>query len=422
MTNSDHDQKKAVQSIQKNLLGKKLSYKEIYNLMDQISHEKLSDILTTYFVAASFKEGFTHEELYHFTRAMVETGNRLHFKGIIADKHSIGGVSGTRASMIIVPIIAAAGYKIPKISSRAITTPAGTADAMEVFAGVEFSIEALEHIVNTVGGCICWNGRLGIAPADDVLIHIEEPLAFESFDKIIVSVMAKKIAASTTHLVLDIPIGPTMKVVHQKDAEKVARKFQMLGNKFGIHVTTTINKTKQPAGYGIGPVLEARDVLRVLEQTEDRPMELEERSLYLAGILLDMCFKEAHIKKHGIDEARSILQSGAALKKFKEIVKAQGGSPHISANTMKLLHRKHIVYATSSGYVKSINNHNLNSVAKMLGAPKDKHAGMYLLKKIGDVVERGEPILEFYAKDAHLLREAEATLQMFPIHQLDTYI
>lgn len=420
MTNND--QQKAVQSIQRNLLGKKLSYHEIYNLMDQIAHEKLSDILATYFVAASFKEGFTHEELYYFTKAMVETGNRMHFKGIVADKHSIGGVSGTRATMIIVPIVAAAGYKIPKISSRAITTPAGTADAMEVLAGVEFGISSLEDIVNTVGGCICWNGRLGIAPADDVLIHIEEPLAFESFDKIIVSVMAKKIAASTTHLVLDIPIGPTMKIVHEKDAEKVANKFRMIGNKFGMKVTVTINKTKQPAGFGIGPALEARDVLKVLEQKENRPAELEERALYLAGILLDMCFKESHIKKHGIDEAKAILSSGAALKKFKEIVAAQGGSSHISSDTMKILNKKHIVYAPTSGYVKSINNHNLNSIAKLLGAPSDKHAGIYLLKKVGDVVERGEALMEFYTKEHHLLREAEASLQMFPIHHLDIYV
>lgn len=419
---TSNDQKKAIQSIQKNLLGKKLTYHEIYNLMDQIAHEKLSDILATYFVAASFKEGFTHEELFYFTKAMVETGNRMHFKGIVADKHSIGGVSGTRATMIIVPIIAAAGYKIPKISSRAITTPAGTADAMEVLAGVEFNIGALEEIVNTVGGCICWNGRLGIAPADDVLIHIEEPLAFESFDKIIVSVMAKKIAASTTHLVLDIPIGPTMKIVHEKDAEKVASKFRMIGKKFGMQVVTTINKTKQPAGSGVGPALEARDVLKVLEQTDDRPLELEERALYLAGILLDMCFKESRIKKHGIDEARAILSSGTALKKFKEIVKAQGGSSHISAHTMKILNKKHIIYATTSGYVKRINNHNVNSIAKVLGAPKDKHAGIYLLKKVGDVIERGEPLMEFYTKDHNLLKEAEASLQTFPIHHLDIYV
>lgn len=420
MTNDD--QKNAIHSIQKELLGKKLSYHEIYELMDSISHKHLSDILTTYFVAASFKQGYGNEELYHFTKAMVETGNRLHFKGIVADKHSIGGVSGTRTTMILVPIIAAAGFKIPKISSRAITTPAGTADVMEVFAGVEFNCEQLEHIVNTVGGCICWNGRLGIAPADDILIHIEEPLAFESFDKIIVSVMAKKIAAATTHLVLDIPIGKTMKIVHEKDAQRVARKFQMLGHKFGIDVVVTINKTREPAGFGVGPALEARDVLKVLEQTEDRPKDLEERALYLSGILLDICFKQSNVKKQGIDEARTLLKSGAALTKFKEIVKAQGGSGHISSATMKLMNKRHTIHSDRTGYVKDINNHNLNSIAKMLGAPHDKYAGILLLKKIGDVVHLHEPIAEFYTKDSYLLQEAKSSLQMFPIHILDTHL
>ena len=415
-------QKNAIRSIQRELLGKKLSYHEIYNLMDQISHHKLNDILTTYFVAASFKEGYEQEELYHFTKAMVETGNRLNFKGIVADKHSVGGVAGTRTTMILVPIIAAAGFKIPKISSRAITTPAGTADVMEVFAGVEFNCEQLIDIVNSVGGCICWNGKLGIAPADDVLIHIEEPLVFESLDKIIVSIMAKKIAASTTHLILDIPIGKTMKIVHEKDAQKIAHKFQLLGKKFGIEVITTINKTQEPAGNGIGPALEARDVLKVLEQTEDRPIELEERALYLAGMLLDMCFKESKINKHGIEEARALLKSGVALQKFKDIVKAQGGSPHISSHTMKLMNKKHIIYSPRRGYVKDVNNHNINSIAKLLGAPHDKYAGMVLLKKIGDIVDLREPILEFYTKNTYLLKEAESTLQMFPIYTLDTHL
>jgi len=419
---TDTNQKNILISIQKELLGKKLSYREIYNLMDRISHRQLSDVLTTYFVAASFKQGYDQEELYHFTKAMVETGERLHFKGVVADKHSIGGIAGTRTTMIIVPIIAAAGFKIPKISSRAITTPAGTADAMEVFAGVEFSRNQLEDIVNTVGGCICWNGRLGIAPADDILIHIEEPLAFESFDKIIVSIMAKKIAASTTHLVLDIPIGKTMKIVHEKDAQRVAHKFHMLGKKFGMEIVTTINKTREPAGYGIGPALEARDVLKVLEQTENRPHDLEERAVYLAGILLDMCFKESKIKKQGVDEVRTILKSGEALKKFKEIVKAQGGSAHISSHSMKILNKKHIIYSNGVGYVKDINNHNINSIAKMLGAPHDKYAGIVLLKKIGDTVELREPIAEFYSKNSYLLKEAESSLQMFPMHVLDNHL
>jgi len=284
MTSETKNQKEiAIKAIQKKLLGKKITYKEIYAIMDEIAHERLSDILTTYFVASSFKEGYSEEELYYFTKAMVETGNRLKFKGIVADKHSVGGIAGTRTTMIVVPIVAAYGYKIPKISSRAITTPAGTADVMEGIANVDFQPQEIVNIVEKLGGCIVWNGKLNIAPADDVIIRVEEPLMFESFDKIIISVMSKKIAAGTTHLVLDLPYGKTAKIHRLSDAQKVAKKFEMLAKKFNIKVAFDINEMLEPAGRGIGPILEARDVLYVLEQHIDRPLRLEAKALRLAG-------------------------------------------------------------------------------------------------------------------------------------------
>lgn len=409
----------AVKSIQKKLLGKKLTYKEIYNLMDEIGHQKLSDILTTYFVAASFKEGFSEEELYHFTKAMVETGTQLKFDGIVADKHSTGGVAGTRTTMIIVPIIAAAGFKIPKTSSRAITSPAGTADVMETIAQVNFTPHQVEHIVNTTNGCIVWNGHLGVAPADDVIIRVEEPLSFESFDKVIVSIMAKKIAVSTNHLILDIPVGKTMKIVHFSDAEKVANKFKKICHKFGIKVIVDVNEMLEPAGRGIGPFLEARDVLYVLEQKIDRPLNLEAKALRLAGKLLDICFEDAGIKKNGEDEARRILSEGLALKKFLEIVKAQGGDGKLNSNSFKTKARQTTITSTTSGKVKNINNYNLNTIAKLLGAPKDKYAGIYLLKKLDEKVQSNEPLMDFYTCNDYLIEEAKVTLQNFPIYEIE---
>ncbi len=418
-TDPDNSHLQAVKAIQKKLVGKKLTYKEIYNLMDEIGHHKLSDILTTYFVAASFKEGFSEEELYHFTKAMVETGTQLKFGGIVADKHSTGGVSGTRTTMILVPIIAAAGFKIPKTSSRAITTPAGTADVMETIADVNFTPSKVEHIVNTTNGCIVWNGHLGVAPADDVIIRVEEPLSFESFDKVIVSIMAKKIAVSTNHLILDIPVGKTMKIVHFSDAEKVANKFRKICDKFGIKVIVDVNEMLEPAGRGIGPYLEARDVLYVLEQKIDRPLNLEAKALRLAGKLLDICFEDAGIKKNGEDEARRILSEGLALKKFLEIVKAQNGDGNLNSDNFKTKATKTEIFSDASGKIKNINNYNLNSIAKLLGAPKDKYAGIYLLKKLDEKVEANEPIMEFYTCDDHLIEEAKVTLQNFPIYEIE---
>ncbi|MEK7177575.1 MAG: thymidine phosphorylase, partial [Patescibacteria group bacterium] len=401
------------------LLGKKLTYPEIYAVMDEIAQEKLSDVLTTYFVASSFKEGYSPQELFYFTKAMVETGNKLKFKGIVADKHSVGGIAGTRTTMIIVPIIAAAGFKIPKISSRAITTPAGTADVMEAIASVEFTPIQIEKIVNEVGGCIAWNGKLGIAPADDIIIRVEEPLSFESFDKIIISVMAKKVAAGTTHLILDIPVGKTAKIHRFSDGEEVAKKFKNLAEHFGIKIICDVNETLEPAGRGIGPILEARDVLYVLEQKTDRPLRLEAKSLRLAGQLLDLCYKEVNIKKRGEDEARKILESGEVLKKFQEIVKAQGGESKITSDSLTLAKNKFDYRSPKSGKIKDINNHNLNTVAKILGAPNDKKAGIYLLKKLDHSVVKNEPIFTLYSEDKYLLKEAEATLKNLPIFKIE---
>src|SRR5258705_3202214 len=225
----------ALDAIRKKLVGKKLSYKEIYAVMDEIAHNKMGDVLTTYFAASGYSKGFSNEELYFLTKAMVETGEKLSFKGIVADKHSIGGVPGTRTTLILVPIIAAAGFTIPKSSSRAITTPDGTADDMEVLSNVEFTRKEIYSIVKKNNGCIVWGGSFHIAPADDVLIHVEKPLLFESYDKFIVSIMAKKIAFGSNHIVIDLPIGPHMKVKNREDAKIVEEKFLFIARKFELY-------------------------------------------------------------------------------------------------------------------------------------------------------------------------------------------
>src|SRR3990172_5763501 len=334
----------ALEAIRKKLVGKKLSYKEIYAVMDEIAKDRLGDVLTTYFVASGYSEGFSDEELYYLTRAMVETGETLHFRGLVADKHSIGGVPGTRVTLIIVPIIASAGFKIPKSSSRAITTPAGTADAMEVLAPVAFTKEKIYKIVKKTNACIVWGGSINIAPADDEIIKIEEPLLFESYDKIVVSVMAKKVAFGATHVVIDLPYGKSVKIHRIEDAEILKRKFEFLGKKFSVKVDTLIHKIEEPAGRGIGPLLEAKDSLKVLEQKPDRPLPLEELSLELSSKLLELCLHDSPKKikdefekkyKNTKDWAEDILTSGKALLKFREIIDAQQGNSNIKSSDLK---------------------------------------------------------------------------------------
>lgn len=406
--------------IRKKLLGKRLTYKEIYSVMDEIAHKRLGDVLTTYFAASGYSKGFDNQELYFLTKAMVETGEKLSFSGIVADKHSIGGVPGNRTTLIVVPIIAAAGFTIPKSSSRAITTPGGTADDMEVLAKVEFEKEKIYDIVKKTNGCIVWGGSFRIAPADDVMINVEEPLLFESYDKILVSIMAKKIAFGATHVVIDLPYGKSVKVHRIKDAEFLAKKFLFLAKKFSIKLKVLIHKTDQPGGRGIGPVLETREALKVLEQTPDRPLDLEIRSLNLAGNLLDLCLedspkdKQEKIKKeygNGIGWATKILQEGIAHKKMQEIIAEQDGNPHASSKTLHPGKHTHVVKSELSGKVKEIDSKTLTTLAKTLGAPDQKGAGLYLHKKIGEEIKKDDPLYTLYSEKEYNLQKAKELAQ-----------
>lgn len=422
VTNGD-----ALKAIQKKLIGKELSYKEIYSIMDEIANDRLGDILTTYFAASGYSKGFTYDEIYYLTKAMVETGDKLKFKGVVADKHSIGGVPGTRATMIIVPIVAAAGFTIPKSSSRAITTPAGTADAMEVLSPVTFDENEIYKIVEKTNGCLVWGGSFKIAPADDEIIHVEEPLLLESYDKILVSVMAKKVAFGSNHVVIDIPYGSKMKVHHKEDAKVLSKKFKFLADKFDMKLETVISHAFAPAGNGIGPLLEAKDALKVLEQAPDRPLALEKKSLDLASVLLSLCLEDApdatksQFKQNYQSTeafATDILTSGRAHKKMMEIIDAQKGDGTIVSQQLKAGPKTDELKSDKSGLIKEINSKNITIIARILGAPHDHRAGMFLRKRIGDTVSNKEVLAEFYSETEHRLSEAIDSLDMFPIFEV----
>lgn len=413
----------AINAVRKKLLGKKLTYKEIYAIMDEISKKKFGDVLTTYFAASGYSKGFTNEELYFLTKAMVETGEKLEFSGIVADKHSIGGIPGTRTTPIIVSIVAAAGFKIPKSSSRAITSPDGTADDMEVLAPVNLPKEKIYEVVKKTNACIVWGGSFHLAPADDILIQVERPLSFESYDKVLVSIMAKKIAFGSNHIVIDLPYGKTTKVHNIKDAEILKNKFEMLARKFKIKIKVIIYKTAEPAGRGIGPVLEIRDSLKVLEQTKDRPLDLEVRSTHLATELLELCLKDDKEKREYVEKnfkntyswVLHILENKIALEKFKQIIKAQGGNPNVESEKLPLGKFVHQEKATKNGIVNELNIRNLTAIARILGAPIAKSSGVFLDKKLGESVKLDDTIFTLYAENMYNLKEAKEALANFPI-------
>lgn len=392
--------------------------------MDEIAKNRLGEVLTTYFTASGYAKGFTNKELYYLTKAMVETGEKLKFPGIVADKHSIGGIPGTRTTLIVVPIIAAAGFKIPKSSSRAITSPGGTADDMEVLAPVNISKEKIYEVVKKTNACIVWGGSFGIAPADDAIITVEKPLLFESYDKILVSVMAKKIAFGSNHIVIDIPYGKNAKVHKKKDAIDLKEKFQYLAREFGVEIKVLVRKTDEPLGKGIGAILETRDAIRVLQQKPNRPLDLEDGSLLLATELLKLCLNHSSESlQHKIRKqyencenwAKEILESGLAFSKMKEIIEAQGGNSDIDSEDLQPGNFSEDIKALRSGTVRETNIKNITALSKVLGSPEQKGAGIYFYKKIGDKVDKEEIIYTIYSEKMNNLREGKKVKKDLPI-------
>jgi thymidine phosphorylase len=306
------------------------------------------------------------------------------------DKHCVGGLPGNRTTMILVPIVAACGLLMPKTSSRAITSPAGTADTMETLAPVDLDVEQIRRVVERTGGCVAWGGAVRLSPADDVLIRVERPLDLDSPGQLVASVLSKKVAAGATHVLIDMPVGLTAKVRSAHDAAQLAQYLEQVGESLGLHVRVMRTDGLAPVGRGIGPALEARDVLSVLKREADAPADLARRALALAAELLE--FGGAAPVGAGPALAASVLDDGRAWSKFQEICAAQGGmrEPPVAPHQQP-------VTAPRSGTIIAFDNRRLARIAKLAGAPKAACAGIDLHVQLGAVVERGQPLFTLHA-------------------------
>jgi AMP phosphorylase len=297
---------------------------------------------------------------------------------------------------------------------------------METLSEVSFTIKEIYEIVKKTNGCIVWGGSINIAPADDNIIRVEEPLLFESYDKILVSIMAKKIAFGSNHVVIDVPYGKSVKVQKLKDAEVLKEKFEFLAKKFEIKLKCLIHRTDQPFGRGVGPILETREAVRVLQQKKNRPLDLEVRSLNLASTLLEICLEDSPLAlqkevkaKYGnaFGWATHILSSGKAFAKMQEIIKAQKGNPKIDSEDLRPGKFSGTIKAKKSGKVKAIHSKNTTVIARILGAPLVKEAGIYFDKQIGDNVTKGEELYTMYTPKEASLKEAKDSVTNFPIFE-----
>jgi len=413
---------KSMLYIKKKLDNKTLSEKEITLIIKDIVQDNFAEPEIALFISAMYKQGMNMKETLYLIKAILKFGNKLKLRQrFVVDKHSIGGIPGNRTTPIVVSICATAGLTMPKNSSRAITSAAGTADVIETVAQVEFSVQQLRKILKKTNACMIWGGAWGMVPADSKIIKIEKMLKIDPKAQLLASIMAKKLAVDSEYLVIDIPYGKTAKL-SKKEALELKQKFLSLAKYFKLKMKVLLTDGSEPIGNGIGPALELIDVLKILDPTQKGPRDLEDKSLILAGEIFEMTSKAKKTK--GREMARKILESGEAYKKFKQIIKAQKGSldkiefvmkndfSKIKVSHSKKSKKKYLpifkkkVMATKSGKIKAIHNKKINALAKVVGCPIDKFSGLYLPYHVGDKVKKSQPLLTIYSESKSRLDRA----------------
>jgi len=400
----------SLSTIKKKIDGKELTAGEITSVIRDIAEGRIQREEAAGYVVGNFMAGMTDTEIVAQTHAIAREGLQGHLhvpKNIpMVDLHCIGGIAGNRTSLIVVPIWLAAGMYVPKTSSRAITSPAGTADTMEVFCPVSFPMIKLAKVVTQAHGCIVWGGgELCLAPADDNIIVLEHPFHLDAESQMISSILAKKQTLGIRRLFLDIPYGPEAKVTTKRDAVRLGERFRRIGKRVGLAVDILTTPAQGPIGRGIGPVWEAQDCLALLRGSQ-QSYDLREKSLYLAGYGLEATGMVA--KGTGMDVARYLLDSGKALAAFETMVYAQGGK--IPKKFPEARHQL-IVRSHRSGTIESISNQQTVQIARSLGAPLSKTAGLQFQVAPEDIVKRGD-VLVICSSNHHQLLAAytETTL------------
>ncbi|WP_072386907.1 thymidine phosphorylase family protein [Hyphomicrobium sp. CS1BSMeth3] len=379
-------------SVRQRIYGNRLDARAFGEILRDVVAGRYTEVHLAAFLTASAALPLDENETADLTGAMIDVGERMRWNApTVIDKHCVGGLPGNRTTPIVVAIVAANGLVMPKTSSRAITSPAGTADTMETLAPVELDTATLRRVVENEGGCIAWGGAVHLSPADDIFVRIERELDVDTEGQLVASVLSKKIAAGATHVVIDIPVGPTAKVRGEDAANRLASRLAAVATRFGLATTCVQTDGAQPVGRGIGPALEAWDVLAVLKNVSDAPDDLRRRAAALAGAALEIGGKA--VTGEGVNLALETLSNGRAWSKFEAICKAQGG-----LRTPPKASYVHPLTAERAGRIVHINNRKLSRLAKLAGAPEAKAAGIQMAVRLGDEIDRGQPLLHVHAE------------------------
>lgn len=387
-------------AVERKLGGAELGESDLAAVIADIVGGRYTEAEIARFLVAASTD-MSRDEAVALARVRAANAARLDWDAdLVADKHSMGGIPGSRITMIVVPIVAAHGMTIPKTSSRAITSAAGTADAMEVLARVDLDVDAVRRVVRETNGCIVWNGRLNHSRVDEVMNAITRPLRIDSLKWSVASILSKKVAAGATHCVIDVPLGPTAKVRRADDARELRELFLHVGEALGLGLDVRLSDGRAPVGRGVGPALEARDVLQVLRNEPEAPPDLRDKALEFAAAVL--CFDPAVSRAEAPVRVRELLDSGAAFETFERMIAAQGRAEEAVAVGSEVIE----IAAGTAGTVAAIDCFELAGIARTAGAPQDKGAGVDLLVRIGDAVSADTPLYRIHARDRSSLEAA----------------
>ena len=401
----------SIRSIRAKINGASLDYDEIDSIVQDIMKGNLSEKEIIAFVSAFNTSNSDLTEVAYLTRAMASTGRNVDL-GVkpVFDFHSLGGVPGNKITPIVVSIVASEGLVIPKLSSRAVSSACGTSDYVDVFCDVEMDSDKLVSTINKVGGVFAC-GNEDYAPVGSLIIKAERPMGIDPRPTMMASIMSKKVVIGTTHLLVDVPMGEGSKIEDRAMAEEFARNLRDLGTILGIHVECAVTRADQPIGRMIGPVLEAKECIGILENgTIEGPVA--DKACGLAGIILEMAGE-----KDGKAKAQKILSSGKAHRKFMEIVKEQNGDPNLRSEDLIPGAFVKDVHAKRDGYVQYADSRAMVAIAKGAGAPDDIGAGIEMLHRKGDYVKTGDTLFRIYAdNEGKLARAVESARSRRPMY------
>jgi len=401
-----------VDLIQKKKNGETLTKEEIDFMITDYVAGKIPDYQMSAMLMAIYFNGMENEEL---AGDLVDLSP---IEGIKVDKHSTGGV-GDKTTLIVGPIVAACGVPVAKMSGRGLGFTGGTLDKLESISGFRIDLSAEEFFETVKKTGISVIGQTGnLAPADKLLYALRDVTAtVDSIPLIAASVMSKKLAAGSDKIVLDVTTGSGAFMKNTRDAKKLAKHMVAIGNHAGKETVAILTGMEEPLGFAIGNNMEVKEAIEVLKG--DGPEDVKEVSVALAGMMLSLGLENVS-HSQGKRMAKKALSSGQAFEKFKEMVQAQGGDIRYVEHP-EFFERDAFegeVLAAEDGFLSGMDTEKIGVAAGLLGAGRetkdsviDMSAGIYLKKKIGDTVKKGEPIAICYAGTKEKLNRGMAMFE-----------